>query len=215
MQPAFLVLLYTLPMPTGYSDNKDSRGLEDERSKRAKEQRDRTEKQHLAADLASKKNFLFSTKTTIDVKSAVIKEKEVRLRVLTGEITSIDLKKKELEAKEKAAEENKRGKISKEVAATEAEIAKVKRVLETEKQHLTALEKEDQDLKNKKEAPAGNEGAHIKADISLLERQKQQKDHDFEVTTREHDELKRQVDQLSRDKEKLEAEVRALELRSR
>jgi hypothetical protein len=203
-------------MPTGYSNNKDNRGVELEREKRAKEQQERVRKQHLASDLAAKKNFLFSTKTTIDMKSAVMKEKEIRLRTLEGEIIAIDAKKKVLEGKEKISSDAKKQEIVKELAKTEAEIIKVKSELEAERRHLAELEKEDLELKKKKEMPQqGNEGLHAKAEIEILQRQKIQKDHDMENIKREHDALKREIMQLEKDKVKLEADVRKLEMESR
>lgn len=244
----------------------DNKGLEDLRQKRIKEQQDRIAKQHLQTDLASKKNFLFSTKTTIDMKSAVMKGKEIKIRTLEAEIHSLELKEKIILQKEQAEEqvkhrldaeevqkkaalqiavqtkranETEAQKIDREMAAVTAEIQKVTREIDAKKMQLAGFEKEADALKKKKVVLVGQHGvdqfgkkleltaihtnaerkardiAAEKAEAEHIKLQKEIKKRDLATAEKERDQLKYEIDQLAKDKVKLEAEVRALEVSSR
>lgn len=127
-------------MQTGYANNKDNRGVELERARRAKEQQELTAKRHLQSDIMVKKGFLFSTTTTINMKASVMKQKELRMNAIKTDIRN-------LEAKE----------------------------------------------------------AQIRAD-------KERKNHELEGFQREHDEFQKQIDQLTKDKVRMETEIRKLEM---
>jgi chromosome segregation ATPase len=216
-------------MTTGYGANKDNKGLEEERVKRVKAEQERIRKQHLSSDLMSKKTFLFSTSTTIDMKSAVMKTREIKMRELEGEIKALELKRRVLEQKivheqqveqRLTAEENQKKvalsstvttrharqadgiQIGRELSTVHAEIEKETHELEQKKIKLANLMNVEAELKKKKESLHINEqdSTHTKKmELDAVHHNVVRLSEEEKRIAAEADHVKRQKEQKERD----------------
>lgn len=89
---------------TGYKDNKDERGVEEARVKRAADAQKAKKKRDLMTQLTAIKNFLFSTKSTIEAKQPVLKKKEIEARDIQSKIQTLEGKERVLVQKAQAEE---------------------------------------------------------------------------------------------------------------
>lgn len=86
-------------MPISYhKENKDNKDLDEIRLKRAQEQEERRRKSQIEMDILSKKRFVLSTNSTLDVKKTLLQQKQSSLKVALSEVQSIDQKIKKLES---------------------------------------------------------------------------------------------------------------------
>jgi chromosome segregation ATPase len=140
---------------SGYTASKDGRGVEQERQKRAAEAAERTRKQHVATDLAAKKNFLFSTNTTINMKSAVMKTREMKIRELEDASRTFGMKEHSL---------------TQEMTRLKTEADQVKKQKEQKDRDLLATKNEHDSLKREIDQLARDK-AKLETEVHALEMQ--------------------------------------------